>query len=337
MKVLLSVVLVVTLAVLAFLAHAGPDDSIDQRDRTSHQGEPGTDLLIRELEPPPSESRKELNAGSTESTTSVDVVHDWLPSAPKIDVFGATAEEIMKAYWGNRWPEVRLHLDEASGGWADDALSSWVGQSGVELGDRDALLRSIQEIVVRRFRSEMANGMSDIMERRTDLPFWSPGPRREVVFQAVRNAAAAREVALAGPLLKAAVDAVLANAESELDASFDEVFGLAAIADELIVNYIEVDLEGVAEGHAPRVGRLFVNPILATHHMDHAHLEERDRLHIAASIGHVPGERGLWNAAYTLDVRLVPGLEASTSRVNDAVRRMKEWITSLANLELDGH
>lgn len=259
---------------------------------------------------------------------------DWLPVVPRVEVVGTTGSELLEAYWREDWPFVEAYLDESSGGTIPPMLESWVGVEGSpDLGDRDAFIGSLPERILARFRSH-SSPISRVMKRRLTVPLFRAS-ERALGFEVIREVNERLGVGLRGLEISGAVDDLYSSQSQVIDDSIDEIVALGQTADDAIAAFIAQDVRPLGDGHAPRYGALFLGPITSVRHWDHAEVEPENLVVLTCNKDR-RSEDGLWNANYSLDVRLVPGVDVYSQQMREAADRLREYLTSIAEIQLGG-
>jgi hypothetical protein len=252
----------------------------------------------------------------------------WLPPVPSIDIVGLTGTQVLEAYWGSEWPSVRNHLETAAGGMVIRMLEEeWVGLEGSRLEGRDDFMLMLPELMRNGFNSSKINGISRALWTHIGPTIWANNHAHELVTDVVVRRVKDMDVALHTIDVRGVVERIKERHETEIQSSIDELYAIAMEADQLIIAFIQRDLQGVTEFTPPRFGTLFVCPITSVVHPIHARNDPSTIIAISTA-------RDFWCANYSVEVDSIQGVMASFAEMEVRRRRLDDWLRSLAEVEL---
>jgi hypothetical protein len=334
----------VTALVLTYLFVLRSDDDAPVRD-----GNVSTTVAERQFEggdvapsmraPLTEPSADQGGVGGPSQTTA----ERWLPVYPSKSLEGLNGEEVLADYWGSRWPEIKEHLLTEMGerSQIEKLMKDWYSTGDHQSGDLDHFMKELPRLLEQAHANSRNNilGTARVVFVRClpPVPFGRAFEARQFLAPAIESAI--DQVVGEGdtrPNIDEIASRIIDRHGDAIQSSLDEISALAVQLDAELERALIADIREISPTKYPTRGELFVSPVMSTGAKGPRTLAEQragDVLRLSCGSGS-SGLGGVFSATYTLDLRVLTELSETLRLVDEAQRRLIEWVDALIGVEV---
>jgi hypothetical protein len=286
----------------------------------------------------------------------------WLPPFEEFEVLDRTAEYVLESYWGAKWPQLENLLRKSKG---DDAFELSLVQFQVssehralfepyglvKLSGRDEFMRKLRDWFIadfdHRFIATYPYAQSVMVVASVSFAPTEGYDARRIISAALRVArergAESSHLESPAATFKFEMDLFKQRGDSIADL-LAELDVAASTLNTALRAALDKDLREIDEDSLPRIGRLFVGPLMGVslHHADGLDSVAQRYVFSLAAGHHLDMEVGArarlvnhWGAQYSADMRDFASVQSALSHAEEEQARVSNAIYEIILAEIE--